>query len=335
MNEFDLIRTYFASQGLARDDVAVSIGDDAAVINIPAGMQQVVTTDVLVAGTHFLPGANPDSVGYKSLAINFSDLAAMGAIPTGFMLSLSLPEVNAAWLEGFRDGMFRLANEYKAQLVGGDTVRGPLAVSVQAYGLVPEGEALLRCGAKPRDRIYVTGVLGDAALALLNQRDEVWLEEKDQQAVFDRLSYPKPRLSEAVALRGVASSCIDVSDGLLADLGHILEASGVGARIVLDRLPLSAAYRRYFDQSHDWDLAIAGGDDYELCFTVPVANELTVERLKSQWACGATYIGVIEAEPGLRVLDETGKAYDPQAKGYDHFTAPSPQPLPLRGGGED
>ncbi|MFQ5994021.1 MAG: thiamine-phosphate kinase [Acidiferrobacterales bacterium] len=319
MNEFDLIRTYFASQGLARDDVVVSLGDDAAVIAVPPDMQQVVTTDVLVAGTHFFEDTDPHSLGFKALAVSFSDLAAMAATPAWFTLNLTLPEIEHGWLERFRDGLFQLAAEYQAQLVGGDTVRGPLAIGVQAGGVIPKGKALLRSGACPHDCIYVTGNIGDAGLALLHKRGVLAAPERDAPVLLARLDYPMPRIREGMALRDVASSCIDISDGLLADLGHILQASGVGARVHVDRIPLSQAFRRNFDRAGGWETAIASGDDYELCFTVPVGKAAIVQQLSAAWACGVTHIGDIEDSLGLRLIDEQGRAREPKLQGYDHF----------------
>ncbi|MFQ6022429.1 MAG: thiamine-phosphate kinase [Acidiferrobacterales bacterium] len=333
MNEFDLIRTYFARQGLTRNDVVVSIGDDAAVIDIPAGMQQVVTTDALIAGTHFLADAEPASVGHKALAVNFSDLAAMGATPTWFTLNLTLPAVDDVWLKAFCEGVFTLANEYQAQLVGGDTVRGPLAVCIQAYGLVPAGKALLRTGAKSSDRIYVTGVLGDAALGLLQQRGRLSMSQKERACALERLNYPAPRVAQGIVLRDLASSCIDISDGLLADLEHILQASGVGARVFIDQVPLSAVYRAHFDEVGGWELAITNGDDYELCFTASSDKQVELESLAAFDKCGLTCIGDIEPEPGLRIVDSTGKPYEPKRYGYDHFANPSSEPPPTRGSG--
>jgi thiamine-monophosphate kinase len=319
LNEFELIQQYFSSQGLARDDVVVAIGDDAAVVTPSARMQQVVTTDMLVAGTHFLADADPHSIGYKSLAVNLSDLAAMGASPTWFTLNLSLPGVDRLWLEWFRDGLFRLAGTYGVQLIGGDTVRGPLVVGVQAFGVLPAGTALMRSGARPRDRIYVTGTLGDAGLALAQQRNELALSAPDREIVMQRLHFPAPRVSEGVGLRDVASSCIDISDGLLADLGHILQASAVGARVVLERIPVSSVYRQHFEHVHSWDAALKSGDDYELCFTVPAEQTATLERLGAAWACGVSYIGDIEAAPGLRLVDAHGRTHEPTMEGFDHF----------------
>ncbi len=320
MNEFDLIRTFFASQPVTRDDVAVGIGDDASVVKAPAGMQTVVSTDVLIAGVHFPPDTDAASVGHKALAVNLSDLAAMGAEPAWFTLGLTLPGVDTAWLQEFCAGMFGLARRYNVQLIGGDTSRGPLAIAVSAYGLVPEGKALLRSGAKPGDRLYVTGELGDAGLALKHRRGELQLPDRDITAIVDRLEQPIPRIGEGMALRGIAHCAIDLSDGLLADLGHMLEASGVGARIHLDRIPLSAVYRAHLAET-GWDLALANGDDYELCFTVPPEKISALEKLKTEFPCGFTPIGDIEAETGLRVVDEAGKPYSFKATGHDHFSS--------------
>ena len=321
MNEFDLIRTFFASQGSARDDVAVSIGDDAAVVNVPPGMQQVLTTDVLVAGTHFLAEADPVGIGHKSLAVNLSDLAAMGATPKWFTLNLSLPEVNTSWLQGFCRGLFGLASQWNVSLIGGDTVRGPLTIGIQACGVVSTGKAMLRSGAKTGDRIYVTGTLGDAGVALLHQRGTLALEAADVATVQSRLDSPIPRVSEGLALRDFASSCIDISDGLLSDLGHIATASTVGARIMLERLPVSTVYHTYFEQLDRWAIALTAGDDYELCFTIPGPRQADFERLSAKWQCGATYIGDIETESGVRVVDRLGVDHKPNTGGYEHFTA--------------
>lgn len=326
MNEFELIRTYFAAQGLAREDVLLGIGDDAAVVRVPEGTEQVVTTDMLVADRHFRADAAPEGVGHKSLAVNLSDLAAMGARPAWFTLALALPAADADWLTGFCHGLFRLAHRYRVQLIGGDTVRGPLTIAIQAHGFVPAGQALRRAGARPGDRIYVTGALGDAGLALM---DAVALSPAERSRVRERLDYPQPRVEAGEALRGLASSCIDVSDGLLADLGHVLEASRVGARIELAHLPLSAIYRGRLG-AIGWEPALAAGDDYELCFTMPPGRETALAERRERLQCEVTCIGEVEDEPGLRVLDPQGRAYAPARRGYDHF-APLP-PSPSRKG---
>ncbi len=329
MNEFELIRRYFASQGLVREDVLLGIGDDAAVVRVPPGMEQVITTDVLVEGRHFFADCDAAAVGHKALAVNLSDLAAMGAQPAWFTLALALPQADTRWLEAFCAGLFALARRYEVALIGGDTVRGPLTVTIQAHGLLPPGQALRRAGARVGDRLYVTGTLGDAALALKQRRGELALPGAERHALQQRLDYPEPRVQAGVALRGLASSCIDVSDGLLADLGHILEASRVGACVELGRVPVSEAYRRHLPSVH-WEPALTGGDDYELCFTVPPAREAELVARRAQLGCEATRIGEIEPGPELRVLDPAGRAYVPAGRGYDHF-APSP-PSPSRKG---
>ena len=316
MTEFELIRTFFARQPVSRADVAAGIGDDAALLRPPAGQLLAVTSDLLVSGVHFLPDVEPHSLGHKALAVNLSDLAAMGAEPAWFLLNLALPEVDAPWLERFCAGMFDLARAYNVQLVGGDTSRGPLVIGIEAHGFVPEVAALRRSGARTGDRIYVTGTLGDAAVALRHRLGKQRLSGDDFAAVVERLDRPVPRVHEGVALRGLAHSAIDISDGLVADLGHILEQSQVGARIFLDKMPLSPVCQAHVGKS-GWEAPLAMGDDYELCFTVPPKNTEALEKL--QFACGLHCIGEIEAEPGLRIVDESGKPYHSTFTGHDHF----------------
>ena len=316
MTEFELIRTFFARQDVARSDVIAGIGDDAALLQPPAGQQLAVTSDLLVSGVHFLPDVNPFSLGHKALAVNLSDLAAMGAEPAWFLLNLTLPKADARWLEPFCRGMFQLAKTHNVQLVGGDTSRGPLAIAIEAHGFVPDGKALRRSGAKAGDAIYVTGTLGDAALALRHRLGGIRLTEQDLLLLTERLDRPAPRVREGMALREIAHGAIDISDGLVADLGHILEMSQVGARIGLDKIPVSAICRSHIKET-GWDTVLASGDDYELCFTVPEKNSAALKNL--QPACGFHRIGVIESEPGLRITDETGKLYQPQETGHNHF----------------
>ncbi len=318
MTEFELIRTYFAAPSLRRADVRVGIGDDAAIVCPAPGTETVITTDVLVAGVHFFADVDPRSLGHKSLAVNLSDLAAVGAEPAWFLLNLTLPEANAAWLQGFSEGMFALAQRYRMQLVGGDTARGPLAIGITAIGLVPRGTGLLRSGARPDDAIYVTGALGDAALALALRHASHAFSAAECGALNERLERPLPRVAQGMALRDIASSAIDISDGLVADLGHVLAASGVGARIKLGRLPLSDVYRRHV-QEVGWDHALAGGDDYELCFTVPPARAGALEALLQKAQVPFTPIGRIIPGSALEIYDAHGRLYKPAAKGYDHF----------------
>jgi thiamine-monophosphate kinase len=316
LNEFELIRTFFARQPVSRADVAAGIGDDAALLRPPAGQLLAVTSDLLVSGVHFLPDVDPHALGHKALAVNLSDLAAMGAEPAWFLLNLVLPEADTHWLERFCRGMFDLARTQNVQLVGGDTSRGPLAIGIEAHGFVPEAAALRRSGAKTGDRIYVTGTLGDAALALQHRLGKHRLSEHDFTALSGRLDRPTPRVREGMALRGLAHSAIDLSDGLLADLGHILEMSRVGARIFLDKIPVSPVSREHIGRS-GWETALAMGDDYELCFTVPPYNIGALEKL--QFDCELQCIGEIESEPGLRIVDESGGIYLPAFSGHDHF----------------
>ncbi len=320
MNEFELIARYFARQPVSRPDVALGIGDDAAVLDVPAGQQLVVSTDMLVAGVHFPENTDAVSIGHKSLAVNLSDLAAMGATPAWYTLNMSLPQADPAWLEGFCKGMFGLARQHNAALVGGDTTRGPLTIGIQIMGLVPRGQALMRAGARPGDRIYVTGLLGEAALGLQVAQGRLDLPEEYRSNVLQQLHRPTPRVQIGIALRALASACIDVSDGLAADLGHILAASGAGARIHLKRLPLSPAYDAAFLQV-GWGAALSGGDDYELCFTIPPDSEAAFRNASTRFGVSCCYIGDIEAETGLRIVDEQGTLYRPEQAGFDHFRA--------------
>jgi thiamine-monophosphate kinase len=319
VNEFELINRFFSRQPVARGDVALGIGDDAAVLEVPAGMQLVVSTDTLNSGVHFPADTDPVSVGHKSLAVNLSDLAAMGATPAWFTLNLSMPQADENWLTGYCRGLFALAARHGIALVGGDTTRGPLAISIQVCGLVPAGQALLRSGARPGDGIYVTGTLGDAALGLMQHQGRLDAPAAHREQLLQRLHCPAPRVQEGLRLREVASSCIDISDGLCADLGHILERSGVGARIELDRIPVSDAYCAS-RASLTMDPALTGGDDYELCFTVPAQREAVFARTMEEFSCLCTRIGVIESLPGLRIIDAAGGLYHPAARGYDHFS---------------
>lgn len=318
MDEFALIERYFARRAaqIRAPHAVLGIGDDAALLDIPAGMQLAVSMDTLVSGVHFPASAEPCDIGYKALAVNLSDMAAMGAEPVAATLALTLPQADEAWLQRFSDGFFDLAERYRVALIGGDTTRGPLSITVQIHGLLPQGAALLRSGAHPDDAIYVTGTLGDAGLGLLITQGKI--TSASPQRVLDKLNRPEPRVREGMALRGIASSAIDVSDGLLADLGHILKASSMGARLNLDALPLSPAVRACGEeQAHA--LALSSGDDYELCFTVPPAGEAALKRAFETFSCACARVGVIEREPGLRCVRADGSLYKPTTSGYDHF----------------
>jgi thiamine-monophosphate kinase len=318
VNEFELIERYFAQQGMAREDVVLGIGDDAAVLQPPPGKQLVATTDTLVEGIHFFPDVDATALGYKALAVNVSDLSAMGAAPAWFLLSVTLPSIDKRWLAGFCEGLFAAAAETGMQLVGGNTTRGPLAITVQAFGFVDEGEAVRRMGAEPGDSIYVTGEVGDAALALQHRLGACALTDAQAREVQRRLERPAMRTRVGQKLRRFASSAIDISDGLLADLRHILEASGVGALVVCDRVPVSDVYRALVG-TVGWDLALNGGDDYELCFTVPARHDAEFARWQSTFGCRVSCIGEIVSSAQLTVVDGTGQAYQPAQAGHDHF----------------
>lgn len=262
-SEFDIIRHYFARHGTSRDDVLVGIGDDAALLQAPAGRVLAVCMDTLVAGVHFSQETSAAAIGHKALAVNLSDLAAMGAEPAWATLALTVPENDPVWLAALSDAFFTLADRYAVQLVGGDTTRGPLTVTVQAHGFVPPEKALRRQGARPGERIYVTGTLGDAGLALrMNEPDHNWLRK--------RLDFPEPRIEAGLVLRDYASAAIDISDGLLADLGHLLESDRLGASLWIDALPRSEAFLAAMQvldpgrQGQFHELPLGAGDDYEL-----------------------------------------------------------------------
>lgn len=318
--EFSLIARYFDRVRSSRLDVETGIGDDCALLNIPEKQTLAISTDTLVSGNHFLDDIDPADLAYKALAVNLSDLAAMGADPAWLTLALTLPSVDETWLEAFSDSLFEQLNYYDMQLIGGDTTRGPLAMTLSIHGYVPLGRAIKRAGAKPGDWIYVTGTPGDSAagLAILQQRLSV-PDERDAAYLIRRHLRPTPRILQGQALRDRASSAIDLSDGLISDLGHILKASQCGARIDLDAMPLSDAMRRHVntDQALRW--ALGGGEDYELCFTVPELNRGALEMALSQHGVPCTCIGQISGEIDGLQLTRAGKPVNFEVKGYDHF----------------
>ncbi len=258
-SEFDLIRRYFTRPA---SHAILGVGDDAALIRVAPGMELAVSVDMLVAGTHFFPDAEPRQLGQKALAVNLSDMAAMGATPRWATLALALPQADETWLQGFAEGFFQMAREYGVDLVGGDTTRGPLTLSIQIMGEVPAGRALRRDGAMVGDEVWVSGRLGDAALALAHLKGRLTLSPEDMAACLPALHAPQPRVVLGLALLGVAHSAIDISDGLLADLGHILESSRMAARIEFDALPVSAAMGRHLHEAAGRDCLLGGGDDY-------------------------------------------------------------------------
>ena len=328
MSEFSLIDRYFRNSAVARDDVTLGIGDDAAMLQIPAGHQLVVSTDTLVEGVHFPPGTRADAIGHKALAVNISDLAAMGATPAWATLALTLPDQSAEWLSGFMAGFNALAEQFKVALVGGDTTRGPLTITVQIMGFLPVACGLRRDGANPGDRLFVTGQLGDAALALylMSEGSPSGLSDNALKILKNRLDCPQPRVKAGLTLLNIASSAIDLSDGLLSDLAHIVAASGCGVKVCRDQVPCSAEFVDWSDrqgQSVDEGLAskflLNGGDDYELCFTVPVDR---VDSLVSEdWGhCGGiTEIGVMTRQMGVQLVDGVGMTLPIPGSGYDHF----------------
>jgi thiamine-monophosphate kinase len=373
--EFNLIARIRDRCAHRRGDVALGIGDDAALLDIPASQQLVACTDTLVAGVHFPVNTAPEDIGWKALAVNLSDLAAMGAEPAWALLALTLPDADERFVERFADGFASLAGQHGVALIGGDTTQGPLSITVTALGFVPRGSGLARNGARVGDGVFVTGTVGDAAGALHWLRG--WEEShpprrasrafafappflrkgedeshslpgegrkganasagsaaaagclagEKQDACQDgpagllsRLNRPEPRIAAGLALRGIASACIDVSDGLLADLGHVCMASGVGAGIDADKLPISPALATSFDARTCRDLALAGGDDYELCFTAPSARETKIIEKLAHAGCGAKRIGRIVAGSGVRVLDAGTNEIEVVRAGWEHFS---------------
>jgi thiamine-monophosphate kinase len=318
MNEFDIIKHYFATQTAHRADILLGIGDDAAIVQVPAQQQLVVTTDTLIAGVHFPTNTSAYDIGYKALAVNLSDLAAMGATPSWFCLALTIADADDHWLTHFCEGMFTLANRDEVALIGGDLTRGPLSITVQAMGVVPPKMALLRSGARPGELIYVTGTLGDAGLALRALQTEFNISAAHLPYLHARLNRPEPRVQIGMALRGLASSAIDISDGLVADLQHILDQSQVGAKVNIEKLPLSAALKESVNANVAIELALTAGDDYELCFTVPKAQQALLEKKLAAQACAFTCIGEITTEPGLK-LYQHAQPYVTDKSGYAHF----------------
>ncbi|HHB92394.1 MAG TPA: thiamine-phosphate kinase [Thioploca sp.] len=311
MSEFDLISRYFSTKFPQRSDVDLSIGDDAAICTVPPNMQLVTAIDTLVADVHFPLTTKPEDIGYKALAVNLSDIAAMGATPVWMTLALTCPEFNEIWLQRFSDGLLELARLNQVSLIGGDTTRGPLTITIQITGLVPLNTALKRNGANPGDSIYVTGTLGDAGLGLQVAKQQVVLSTLAKKYTLSRLNRPTPRLQIGQKLLKIATSAIDISDGLVADLGHILNFSNVGASLQIDNLPLSDELLESVPYETAIELALTAGDDYELCFTTPESEVLFIDS--------CTYIGKIEPDLGLRCVTKTSDIFIPKANGYQHF----------------
>jgi thiamine-monophosphate kinase len=321
LSEFDLIKRYFKRRRAPRPGTVLGIGDDCALLAPSPGRQLAVSSDMLVEGRHFFAGADPVTLGHKCLAVNLSDLAAMGASPLGFTLALALPGADPGWLEGFSTGLFALADAFECELVGGDTTKGPLNVCITIFGEVNPGQALRRDAAQAGDDIWISGTLGDARLALAAYLNELTLDLEDLARAGARLHAPTPRvtLGRALAEGGLAHAALDISDGLVGDLGHILAASNVGATLDLDALPAGPVLARQpLDLRRRF--TAAGGDDYELCFTAPASQRDAVLAAGAACATAVTRVGRIEAQPGLRLVDGAGAPLPLALRGWDHFS---------------
>jgi len=344
LTEFSLIQRFFTEQTVKNSSTRLGIGDDCALLSLPDGYELAVTTDTMVENVHFFAGTCPEQLGHKLLAVNLSDLASMGAKPVSVTLALTLPRVDENWLTAFSKGFLGLAERYSVDLIGGDTTSGPLTLTVQAMGLVPKGKALLRSSAKPGDFIYLTGSLGDAGLGLKIIQGYPCV---NPQAAYQRFHQPDPQIDAGLVLTCIANACIDVSDGLAGDLGHILEQSNVGACLYWDALPLSDAVLTYIKDTGDWSMPLTAGDDYELCFTVSPEKAAQLTSLNTGTDCdfclpllsgegwgegfqknahrdrpqyiNCRKIGVIESTPGLR-LHKSGTIQPFNSKGYEHFS---------------
>ena len=323
MTEFDLIARYFTRKP---KQAAVGVGDDCAIINSTPGMQLAISSDMLVEGQHFFSDVSPYSLGYKALAVNLSDLAACGATPVGFTLALALPRVDESWLQEFSRGLWALADVHGCELIGGDTTQGPLNICITVFGEVPRGQALLRSGAQVGDDIYVSGTLGDARLALDALQGKIELPHEVLVQARQRLEQPTPRVALGTALRGIATSAIDISDGLVGDLGHILKASGVGAQINTDiTMNLIAVCARIdwinglINAEKQQQMVLSGGDDYELAFTSPPTARQAVQAASASSQTPVTRIGVTQRQPGLRLMNSLGQPVYGQFGSFNHF----------------
>lgn len=318
LGEFALIERYFSRP---TRQAVLGGGDDCALLRIGPGLCLATSTDLLVEGRHFLPTVPPERLGHKALAVNLSDLAACGARPLAFTLALSMPRVDEAFLAGFAQGLYALADQHACELVGGDTTQGPLTIGITVYGEVPHGQALLRSGARRGEDLYVSGTVGDARLALEAFRGTVALSREDFATAREAMEKPQPRVALGLALRGLASAAIDVSDGLLGDLRHVLRRSAVGARVEVDALPVGAALRgQAAAVQRRW--ALGGGDDYELLFTAPAAQRDAVAAAAARSATPVTRIGRIEADAGVRLVDAEGRPVHEHFPSFDHFAEP-------------
>ena len=322
LSEFEIIRRFFTHR---TPGAALGVGDDAALVRVDRGAELAISADMLVEGRHFFPGADPELLGHKALAVNLSDMAAMGAKPRWATLALALPRVDEKWLAAFARGFMSLARRYRVDLIGGDTTRGPLTISVQIMGEVPSGKALRRDGAQVGDDIWVSGQLGEAAMALdvIKGKGGIRIAPRDRRALEQRLHAPTPRVALGLALRGIAHSAIDISDGLLADVGHICERSNVAAIIEWEAIPSSPVVRAHAQTDRGARSLLGGGDDYELCFTAPPSRRSRVTAAAARARVPVTLVGRIakrpRSGPAVTVLDSIGKPLKARVQGYDHF----------------
>ena len=309
MNEFELIQNYF-NWPLSDLSIELGIGDDAAIFNLDSGYQLVTTTDTLSEGIHFFKNDSPEDIAYKSLAVNLSDIAAMGATAKCFTLAITLPKLDEIWLKQFSQSLKQTSKKYNVSLIGGDITRGPLNITITMMGVVEKSKAIKRSGARNGDNIYVSGEIGDAALCL----KKINAGERPHKAELIKLNRPIPRIELGSALKGIANSCIDISDGLEQDLSHIIKASKVGAMVAIQELPLSQSMIKYIESNDDWALPLCGGDDYELCFTAPENFNSEIINIAEFCKIKITKIGVINDSKDLKI-----KGYDGQGQSYQHF----------------
>lgn len=328
VSEFDIIDSYFNISGLASEqsgqagNIALGIGDDCALISVAEGHQLAVSMDVLVADVHFPSTAKPELIARKALAVNLSDLAAMGAVPVGFTLGLTLPNANPQWLTAFSDGLRIAAQKYSCPLIGGDMSKGPMAISIQVHGTVKIDKAMCRTGARPGNLVFVTGLLGEAGLGLDLVQGRLahrTLSVRETQVLESAYYLPEPRIEFAQALSGLASSAIDVSDGLLADLGHIARSSGVLIKVSADKLPVSPLVQKIISHESALEKALSAGDDYELIFTLAADNVSALESISEKTGLNCTCIGEVQEGSGVICLDKTGNQIETESAGYNHF----------------
>ena len=309
MNEFDLIREYF-TWPIKDPSVALSVGDDAALFSLEQGYQLVTTTDTLIEGVHFSVSALAKDIAHKSLAVNLSDMAAMGAKAKYFTLAITLPKIDQSWLQEFSDSLRQLSEHYEVSLIGGDTTRGLLNITITMFGMVESSKALTRSGARPDDGVYVSGTIGDAGFCFWKLSNGLIPSNQE----LKRLNRPTPRVELGLVLKNLASACIDVSDGLEQDLSHILKTSSVGAIIEVEKIPISETLQGHIQDTNDWSIPLCGGDDYELCFTIPKANKEALKKVSESCNVNITRIGVITESLGLQI-----EGFNGPRKSYQHF----------------